>query len=332
MAINACTKGNTNPTSDFSFTSSSYIAPSQVLFENKSKDAASYSWSFGDGTNSTEKNPTKTYNLVGIYTVTLTATSEAGSASSSKQIIIIGLPKPIVALNKLYDTIGLPTNTPRSITISNVGPPGSILDYLVTDNDGYLDIQNSSGSLPSGSSTTFSVLVKPNFVAGYWDGNGNFWGQTTSITVRTPQASNYATVPVFITVKEADTYMMADVNGNKWHYCTPSELYSFVANGYTNIGRNGGYTCNNNVDVVALEIYNLNGTGTYSLTPPNHQGYGWFKPSTTVLNWGTYPNGSGTVTVTRFDALYIAGSFNFISTYQGNTANISNGFFKVKKL
>ena len=330
MAINACTKDKTNPISDFSFTSSSYIAPSQVLFENKSKGATSYSWSFGDGTNSTEINPIKTYNLAGVYIVTLTATGEGGSSSTSKPIII-GVPKPILALNKIRDTIGLPNNTPRSIIISNVGPPGSILDYLITDADGYLDIQNPSGSLSSGSSATFSVYLDPIFFAGFWN-NGNISGSNAFINVNTPQASNYTLFPVEFNFGEDDTYMMADVNGSKWLYCTPPQLQSFVANGRTHIGRNGGYTCNNNVDVVALEINNLNGTGTYSLSPSTQQGWGWFKPPTTVLNWGTYPNGGGTVTITRFDAIYIAGRFNFISEYQGNYANISNGFFKVRKL
>lgn len=47
-----------------------------VTFTNESENAASSSWSFGDGSQSTETSPTKTYGSSGTYTVELTITSE----------------------------------------------------------------------------------------------------------------------------------------------------------------------------------------------------------------------------------------------------------------
>lgn len=58
-----------------------------VTFTNASKDAESYSWSFGDGKTSTEKDPVHTYEAVGEYTVELTATNKAGSDKASELIV-----------------------------------------------------------------------------------------------------------------------------------------------------------------------------------------------------------------------------------------------------
>ncbi|MCR9253517.1 MAG: PKD domain-containing protein, partial [bacterium] len=50
----------------------------EVSFVNASVDATSYSWDFGDDNTSTDENPTHTYSEAGSFTVTLTATNEAG--------------------------------------------------------------------------------------------------------------------------------------------------------------------------------------------------------------------------------------------------------------
>ncbi len=46
-------------------------------------------WNFGDGTTSTDSNATHTYNVLGNYTVTLTATSNAGCVNSASQVITV---------------------------------------------------------------------------------------------------------------------------------------------------------------------------------------------------------------------------------------------------
>jgi len=60
---------------DFSetLTNNSY-APCDVTFTNKSVNATSYLWDFGNGQTSTEENPTVQYDTPGLYTVTLTCT------------------------------------------------------------------------------------------------------------------------------------------------------------------------------------------------------------------------------------------------------------------
>lgn len=60
-----------------------------VTFTNKSKDATSYLWDFGDNTTSTEKDPVHTYSQGGDYTVTLTATHGKESKTYSEEITLV---------------------------------------------------------------------------------------------------------------------------------------------------------------------------------------------------------------------------------------------------
>lgn len=61
-----------------------------VQFTNTSQGATSFLWNFGDSQNSTstEENPTFTYPVGGTYTVTLTAISQEGESSITKEITL----------------------------------------------------------------------------------------------------------------------------------------------------------------------------------------------------------------------------------------------------
>lgn len=73
---------------DFDITVDDYT----VTFENKSVDAVSYSWDFGDGETSTEENPVHTYAGEGVYEVTLTGTDAVGDEKVATQTIIFATP------------------------------------------------------------------------------------------------------------------------------------------------------------------------------------------------------------------------------------------------
>ena len=63
-----------------------------VVFTNQSTNALSYLWDFGDGTSSTEKNPTKKYSNAGYYTVSLTVTNVTKSDTYSEPVVITFAP------------------------------------------------------------------------------------------------------------------------------------------------------------------------------------------------------------------------------------------------
>lgn len=82
------------PIADFSFYISS-TTPGLVDFTNTSSYANSYSWDFGDGTTSTDVNPSHIYLQNGNYTVTLEATGDGGSNSTSNSFDITNVPTEI---------------------------------------------------------------------------------------------------------------------------------------------------------------------------------------------------------------------------------------------
>ncbi len=61
-----------------------------VHFRNRTKNAVSWTWSFGDGDTSTARNPTHAYDSPGSYTVTLRATSSSGDEASLSEVIPVG--------------------------------------------------------------------------------------------------------------------------------------------------------------------------------------------------------------------------------------------------
>lgn len=103
-----------------------------VTFTNTSTgDDVSYSWDFGDGTNSVEINPVKTY-ASGIYTVVLTATNDGGSDTEEASLTI--------------ETSACTEETEESLLAADLNmtfmtdPESSIT--IVSDNAGYARIDN----------------------------------------------------------------------------------------------------------------------------------------------------------------------------------------------
>ncbi len=78
-------KPATKPVANFTSNVTSGYAPLNVAFTDKSTGSpTSWKWTFGDGINSTQQNPTHKYSKAGNYTVTLTANNSAGSNKITK--------------------------------------------------------------------------------------------------------------------------------------------------------------------------------------------------------------------------------------------------------
>ncbi|MCH7959358.1 MAG: PKD domain-containing protein [Candidatus Hydrogenedentes bacterium] len=84
------------PTSAFSALPVAGNAPFDVQFTNQSdlggEVFAHYEWIFGDGATSFEKSPLHTYQLPGVYAVTLTVRTDAGTATENKTDLVTVLP------------------------------------------------------------------------------------------------------------------------------------------------------------------------------------------------------------------------------------------------
>jgi len=87
---------------DFLAFPSTGIAPLIVKLTDKSTGSpTSWSWNFGNGTNSTQENPKHTYSKVGSYSVSLTATNSAGNNTTTKSnyIKVVALVDPVSNLS-----------------------------------------------------------------------------------------------------------------------------------------------------------------------------------------------------------------------------------------
>jgi len=83
------------PVASFTADPVSGCAPLDIQFTDTSTgNPDTWAWDFGDGGSSSEQNPLYTYNLPGIYTVTLTASNAAGPDSIVQNNLIVALGPP----------------------------------------------------------------------------------------------------------------------------------------------------------------------------------------------------------------------------------------------
>ena len=98
-----------DPTPDFavSFDNAAETAPTNVTFTNLSKDAISYTWTFGDSTtNSTQASPTHFYKDHDTYKVTLEATNIKGI----KKAITKNVKVKTITFERVFDVNSTPSN------------------------------------------------------------------------------------------------------------------------------------------------------------------------------------------------------------------------------
>ncbi|MFH2036308.1 MAG: PKD domain-containing protein [Candidatus Zixiibacteriota bacterium] len=82
------------PVADFTTELTEYCAEHLITFTNLAQNADKYLWDFGDGTNSTDENPTHQYANAGVYTISLTASNDCGDDTETKVEYITIFPLP----------------------------------------------------------------------------------------------------------------------------------------------------------------------------------------------------------------------------------------------
>src|SRR5512136_33636 len=84
------------PTADFTSGARSGGVPLSVAFVDASKGGpTSWSWSFGDGSTSTTRNPAHTYTVAGLYTVSLTVKNAYGTDTATKAGYVNAAGRPV---------------------------------------------------------------------------------------------------------------------------------------------------------------------------------------------------------------------------------------------
>ncbi|MCE2712926.1 MAG: PKD domain-containing protein [Cryomorphaceae bacterium] len=125
----------TTPTATGSFTSSGNV----VTFTNASSNATSYSWDFGDATNSSAANPTHAYAANGSYTVILTAINGNCSDEATLTVLINVSLEELSGLNQveLY-----PNPAGEKVNLTFVSSTAQEANLILTNQFGQVVLKN----------------------------------------------------------------------------------------------------------------------------------------------------------------------------------------------
>jgi PKD repeat protein len=140
-------KQPTLPSADFSAGSTTGDVPFVVHFTDLSSGGtygpiASWQWDFGDGLgNDTNKNPTRTFNTPGTYTVMLTVTNSGGSATKQNpNYITVHNAAPVANFNA--DIINGSVPLTVNFTDTSTGSGITSWDWDFGDNTTHSTMQN----------------------------------------------------------------------------------------------------------------------------------------------------------------------------------------------
>jgi PKD repeat protein len=114
-----------SPVASFTANRTSGKAPLTVLFNDTSANSpTSWLWAFGDGATSAEQNPVHTFLESGTYTVSLTATNEAGNSFKSVTIVTDGAAQETVQTTP-PTAAATPAETTAAVTAAQTTAPAS---------------------------------------------------------------------------------------------------------------------------------------------------------------------------------------------------------------
>jgi len=150
-----------NVVASFSVSPTSPLTGSNVAFTDLSSGSpTNWSWSFGDGATSTDKNPTHIYAAPGTYTVTLNASKSNSSSSVSKQIIVAQATAYRSLISVAAQTSGVGGTSWRTeLTLFNAGIEGANLTVRFLPSGGGNAVSKSVFLAPRQSSMYENALL-----------------------------------------------------------------------------------------------------------------------------------------------------------------------------
>jgi len=159
---NGTPPANVAPTAGFTFSTSGLTANFTDTSTDPDGSVASWAWSFGDGSSSTVKNPSKTYAQAGTYTVTLTVKDNKGAASNppkTQQVTVTAASNQAPVANFSCTATGLTLNC----TDSSSDADGSVVSWAWTFGDGSSSTaRNPSKTFAAAGTYTVTLTVKDN--------------------------------------------------------------------------------------------------------------------------------------------------------------------------
>ena len=147
------------PVANFTSNVTSGISPLTVQFyDNSTNNPLTWYWDFGDGTNSTQQNPTHSYTTPGNYNVSLTVTNGGGSNNLTEtNYITVYYPPPIASFTA-NTTTGI---APVVVNFTDTST-GNITSYYWNFGDGTNStLQNPSHIYTPGTYTVSEIVTGP---------------------------------------------------------------------------------------------------------------------------------------------------------------------------
>ncbi len=222
----------------------------EVVFTNYSQNATSYTWNFGDGTSSTEKDPTHVFAAAGTYEVSLTAKNEDESAVFSKSITITD---PNEASKLLTGETSKTWQLYRVGTSMGVGPDAAgARTWWSLDN---------TGSRPCVYHHSFTFKADGSFV---FDDAGLFWGEEAVFSADGIVGNCFEAIASNMVNKDG-----ADVSA--WLSGTHAFVYN-VSEGTITLNGNGAWMGLPQLGTSAESIV-PEATKTFKATIEQHTGY-----------------------------------------------------------
>jgi len=170
------TPPNQAPTADFSFDCTGLSCTFTDESDDPDGTVVAWSWTFGDGQTSTERNPQHTYADEGTYTVTLTVTDDDGASSgpASRQVTVTRPNEPPTARFG-YSCVQLACQ----FTDASTDPDGTVTAWSWSFGDGATStVRDPVHLYPNGGTYQVSLEVT--------DNDGDTDATTVAVTVNRP--------------------------------------------------------------------------------------------------------------------------------------------------
>ncbi|MCK4663812.1 MAG: PKD domain-containing protein [Bacteroidales bacterium] len=205
--INSCdkTEDKPQPTACFNASKTQASISDTIIFTNCSQNADSYLWKFGDGSQSTDVNPTHSYSSAGTFVVNLLAGNGDKNAQTNVTIIISE-----DTVTACFTVSTNTANTGESITFANCSENATSYSWAFGD-----------GATSTDTSPSHSYTSAGNYTVTLTASDGNDTDQTTEIITITQPVVVTACFTVSTTtanIEESITFTNCSQNATSYSW------------------------------------------------------------------------------------------------------------------
>lgn len=262
------------PTSNFSGTPLQVCLGDAIAFTNLSTAGGSpinaWNWDFGDGNSSTLVNPSHTYTLPGIYTVTLVVTAQNGQADAevkSNYVIVNSIP------NVGFTTSGNGCTVPFDVSFTNTSSTGGSINYVWNFGNGQTSTSQNPSTVTYATAGTYTVTLS---VTNTTTGCSNSTTQTIAVSDFSAEFTSTLTGCVNDPILFTDG---STVGTNQWAWnfgdgqssTVQNPNHPYVASGTYTVTLTAQNTISGCIDVITHNV-TINPLPTPSFTPDNTTG------------------------------------------------------------